>query len=220
MAPAEGCFLPVFQDVFLQLEAMQDNQQVQGMVDQLVQGHVVRLGAAFGNMKNFPMSNPFQMSSWKYELKKLDLSNLSFPITLIKGLTHDYSGKSLFGSTIRPELERLGMASLPNLALPNLVNQAEENLMEGLDLDLWTLTRKPNKKRVYNHHTTGKTFEARDRALAFQEENKAWIRNQAIPGPLTVQEDFWSMGRSETEIINPQEFDFDMYKFYVKMISK
>ena len=41
MAPAEGCFLPVFQDVLLHLESMQENEQAQGMALQLDEGHVV-----------------------------------------------------------------------------------------------------------------------------------------------------------------------------------
>ena len=132
---------------------------------------MIRLDPTVFEEKFFPMSRPFQESSWGFgldstdELPKLNdhlklkkLSELTVPVSFIvgdldqrvrpeevqaiydqlpvgnkrfakiSGLGHDFSDEMVFGTVVRPELERLVLQGTPNLACTG-----DNDLLEGMN---------------------------------------------------------------------------------------
>ena len=50
---------------------------------------------------------------------------------------NSYENKTVFGNVVRPELVRLAIGTLPNLATSN--NEGDKELLQGLDSKSWVI---------------------------------------------------------------------------------
>ena len=165
LSPALGCFLPYYFEKSLALEAMGRTAEI----EELEAGKVVRLDGEFGNDKGFPLSRPFQRSSWAYGLggTRLNLANLTAPVTIIVG-EEDQRVKvqqiddlykaipagnkkmirvsllqhSYENKTVFGNVVRPELVSLAIGTLPNLAcskDEADKELLRGLDSKSWVI---------------------------------------------------------------------------------
>lgn len=234
LAPALGCLLPFYVQKIVQLEEM----GMTPLAEKAERGEVVRLGAGFpDDEQGFPLSYSFQHTSWPFMIgsPKLNLKKATFPVSIIIGdedkrvgisqiqdlyeripsgekrmtrigkMTHDFQSRSTYASVVYPELMRLARE-----AIPNIVNE-EKDLMEGLNIKEWALTRTMGGGREYFHLSTGHSFKKKEAAIQHAKKLKDTNDEKGVCGPPTVETEMWGEGRTEVELINHQVHEFDLH---------